>query len=125
MIYKREEFIEENVEDKKFPVKQIECLSATDGSDTKYLGRLTMAVQTPMGVSQMPITFEIDADGIEGAFQKFSSLADKAVEDAKKELEERIQEARQKAQSRIVTPDQLSTSGITQLRGMGGPNVQT
>jgi len=124
MIYKSEEYIAEDAESQKFPVKQIECLTAIDGSSTKYIGRLAMAVQTPMGVTQMPISFDISAESVEDAFQKFETFAVGAIERAKRELQQRVDEIRRKAESRIVTPDQLSTTGITKLQGMGGQGIK-
>ena len=61
MIYKREEFIEESPTDQKFPVKQIEVLSSLDGKESKYIGRVSLGLQTPMGVQTIPVSFEVEA----------------------------------------------------------------
>ena len=111
MIYKREEFVEEDPENQKFQVKQVERLSSIDGSDTKYIGHLSMGVRTQMGVTNVPVVFEIEATNVEDAFQKFESLAEDAIEEAKKQLEDQFREARQKAQSRIVTPGEMGAGG--------------
>lgn len=116
MIYQREEFVEENATDQKFPVKQVERLTSTDGAETKYVGRLSMAVRTPMGATTLPVAFEIDAANIEDAFQKFEPLADAAVEEAKKNLEEQLREMRQKSQSRIVTPGEMGAGGMGRIQ---------
>lgn len=104
MIYKREEFIEENEGDKKFPVKQIDQLTSLDGEVKKFVGRVSLALQTPMGVTTLPISFEIKAETIGEAFSKFSELADAEIEISKRELQEELQELRRRNQSRIVTP---------------------
>lgn len=111
MIYKREEFIEESPEDEKFPAKQIETLTTLDGAKTRYIGRLSMGIQTPMGVSSIPITFEIEASGIEEAFRQFEAKAEVEIEKAKGELQDQLQDMRRKAQSRIVTPGEIAAGG--------------
>ena len=96
-------------------VGRFDRLTANDDSETRYIGRLSMAVQTPVGVSNVPVSFEIDASGIVQAFEKFGALADAAIENAKKELQEQVQEMRRKAQSRIVTPGELG-GGMGNIR---------
>ena len=73
MIYKRENFIEENPDSQQFPVRQIEKMSAIDGSSTKFVGRVSLGLETPMGVQTMPVSFEIEADTVEDAFAQFES----------------------------------------------------
>ena len=112
MIYKREEFIEENPTDQKFPVKQIEVLSSLDGKESKYIGRVSLGLQTPMGVQTIPVSFEVEAANIQEAFAKFPSRADVEVEAAKKEL----QEMRRRSASRIVTPGDLPPTDMGKLK---------
>ena len=107
MIYKREEFIDENPGDEKFPIKQIEQLSSLDGEAKRFVGRVNLGLQTPMGMQSMPVSFEIEAVTVQEAFEKFSARAETEVETARKEVEQQIQEMRRRSQSRIVTPDQL------------------
>ena len=115
MIYKREEFVEENPENKKFPVKHIEQLSPIDGSQKKFIGRVNMGIQTAMGVQTLPVTFEIEAETIEGAFTGFEARAEEQIEKAKHELESQIQEMRHQAQSRIVMPGDLALGDLGKL----------
>lgn len=121
MIYRREEYLEESPDSKKYPVKTIEQLSALGGDETRYLGRVSLAVQTGMGVSSLPISFEIPAADIHEAFRKFEVAADAEIENAKKELQGQMEEMRRKAQSRIVTPGEIPPGGIPPgaMGGMG------
>jgi len=127
MIYKREEFVEEDASNKKYPVKQIEVLTPAGGGAAKYFGRLSMGVQTPVGISSIPINFEIDAPTIQEAFAKFESRAEEEIEKAKNELQDQLQEYRRKAQSRIITPGEIAPGGIApgeiSAGGIGGLKV--
>ena len=80
-----------------------------DGSDdatreTIYLG--ATQIMTPAGA--LPINFDIEADGLADAVQKFSTLAKEHMEKTIAELQ-RLQ--REQASS-IVVPGQGSGSGI-------------
>lgn len=116
MIYKREEFIEEADRDGKYPLKQVEQLSAVDGSGKRFVGHVSLAVETPMGVSTIPVSFEIQAAGIAQAFEKFDARADEEVEKTKGELQSQFDEMRRKAQSRIVTPDEVLPGGMGKIK---------
>jgi len=107
MIYRREEFFEEQPEDQKFPVRQVEQVTSLDGSVKKFVGRVTLGIQTPMGVTSLPVTFEIEAASVQEAFAKFSQRAETEVEAAKSELQDELTEMRRRSQSRIVTPGDL------------------
>ena len=116
MIFKRENFIDENPEDEKFPLKQIEQLTALDGGSPRFIGRVSIGLQTPMGAQSMPVSFEIDADTVEAAFGKFADQAEKEVERAKEELETQMKEMRRQSQNRIVTPDEIASGGMSKLQ---------
>ena len=103
MIYRREEHIEENEKDTKYPVKQIDQLTSLDGAVKKFIGRVSLALQTPMGMTTLPVTFEIKAADIHEAFAKFAERAEVEIEVAKQELSAELQEIRRRSQSRIVT----------------------
>lgn len=119
MIYKRDEYIEESPDDRKFPLRQIEQLQTIDGSSTRFVGHVSLAIQTPMGYSNMPLSFEIEAPSLAEAFKKFPAAAEAEIENAKKELEEQIGEMRRKAASRIITPGELPP-GAMPPGGLGG-----
>jgi hypothetical protein len=116
MIYRREEFFEEQPEDQKFPVKQVEQITSLDGSVKKFVGRVTLGVQTPMGVTSLPVSFEIEAASIQEAFTKFSQRAETEVEAAKSELQDELTEMRRRSQSRIVTPGDLPPTDLGKLK---------
>mgnify|MGYP006278239337 CR=1 FL=1 len=108
MIYKKDEYVQENQQDERFPVKRIEVLDAVDGDDTRFVGSVALGMQTPMGVQQVPVNFEIEADDIEDAFEKFEAHANPRIEETRKEIEKQIRQARQEAQNRIVRPDEMN-----------------
>ena len=116
MIYEREQFIEECPENEKFPVKQIEQLTSLDGGSKRFIGRVSIGLQTPMGVQSMPVSFDIEAGTIQEAFDKFEARAEEEIGHAKNELENQIQEIRRQSQSRIVTPDEIAPGGLSKLQ---------
>ena len=111
MIYRREDYIEQMEDNEKFPVKQIEVLQPVGDGEPKFIGQLTMGLQTPMGVQQMPISFEIDAKDIAEAFTKFEETAEPRIEEARKGIEEEIRRMRDEASSRIVRPGEMAPPG--------------
>jgi len=116
MIYKRDEFIEQDPQNAKYPLKQIEQLSSLDGGTKRFVGHVSLGVQTPMGMSTIPISFEIEAGTVAEAFQKFGARADGEVEKAKGDLQKRLEEMRRKAQSRIVTPGEVAPGDMGKIR---------
>lgn len=116
MIFRRENFIEENPDDPKYPVKQVEQLTAVDGGSKHFVGRVSIGIQTPMGVQTLPVSFDIQAETVEGAFSLFQARADEEIEKAKNELQDQLQELRRQSQSRIVTPDEIAPGGISKLQ---------
>jgi len=111
MIYKRENYVEEQKDNEKFPVKQIEVLQPVGEGDSKFIGQLTMGLQTPMGVQQIPISFEIDASDIAEAFSRFEDAAQPRIEEARKGIEEEIRRIRDEASSRIIRPGEMAPPG--------------
>ena len=107
MIYKREEYIDENAQDEKFPVKRIDALTPLDDSATKFIGQVALGVQTPMGVQQIPVSFEIEAASPQEAFQKFEAAALPRIEETRRQIEDEIGKLRQDASSRIVRPGEV------------------
>ena len=108
MIYRKEEYGEENQDDDRFPVKRIEVLAAIDSDDKRFVGSVALGMQTPMGVQQIPVNFEIEAGDIEEAFDNFEAHANPRIEETRKEVEDQIKKARQQAQNRIVRPDEMN-----------------
>jgi hypothetical protein len=84
-----------------------------DGSDDParkvvFIGQAT--VMTPMG--SLPLSFELDAPDLAGAVAGFGAAAQRAIEEAAREL----QELRRQAASSIVIPE----AGSATLKGIGG-----
>ncbi len=78
------------------------------GRSVLYVGQAT--IMTPMG--SLPLSFELDASTLAEAVERFGPAAQRAVDDAARE----IQEMRRQAASSIVIPD----AGAAALKGMGG-----
>ena len=116
MIYRREEYFEESPEDDKFPVRQIEQIVSVDGSVRKFVGRVSLGIQTPMGVSSVPVSFEIEAATVQEAFQKFPRIAEAEIERAKGDLQRELEEMRRQSQSRIVTPGDIRPGDLGKLQ---------
>lgn len=84
-----------------------------DGADDParevlFLGQAT--VMTPMG--SLPLSFELHAASLAEAVEQFGPAAQRAVEEAARE----IQEMRRQAASSIVIPE----AGAAAIKGMGG-----
>jgi hypothetical protein len=108
MIYRRDEFVQDETGDADFPVKQVDRLLSLDESEQRFIGRATLSMQTPMGLQQIPLSFEIEADSVEQAFARYTETARPKIEELRQRLQERLEEIRRQEQSRIVTPE---TSG--------------
>ena len=124
MIYRRAEFVQEDTEDEDFPIKQVDRLESLDGDEKKFIGRANLNMQTPVGVQQIPISFEIDAGDIEDAFDKYAAAARPKINEVRERIQQRIQQMQQQAQQQqgnIVTPDQSQMAGdivsLDDLRG--------
>jgi hypothetical protein len=115
MIYRKDEFVSHDEEDSEFPIKQIDRLEPIDGSQSRFIGRATLNMMTRVGVQQMPVSFEIEAVDIEGAFAKYVEAARPKIEEFEQHLQERIEELRREEQSRIVTPGEAPGGGIIQF----------
>jgi hypothetical protein len=93
-------------------IRRMTPVTADGGDDgsrpVQYIGQAT--VMTPMG--SLPLSFELDAATMAEAVSKFGPAAQRAVEEAARE----IQEMRRQAASSIVIPD----AGAAALKGMGG-----
>lgn len=120
MIYKREEYIQETQEEGRSAMRQIEVLAPKDegAHNHRYIGHVTMMLQTPMGAQQMPVSFEIGASSVEEAFEKFDEYAQPRIEETRKAVEQELQRMRQESSNRIVSPDELGGAG-----GRGGGNI--
>jgi hypothetical protein len=105
MIYKRDEFVQDDTGDQEFPVMQVDRLMNLDESEQRFIGRATLNMQTPMGVQQIPLSFEIEADSVEQAFARYAETARPKIEELRHRLQERLEELRRQEQSRIVTPE--------------------
>jgi len=96
-------------------VGTIRCLTPVKSDGTPDAGRTSMfigeaQILTPMGA--IPVTFEIDANGLADAIGKYEEAAKEGVERTVKE----IQEYRRQAASSIVIPQ----GGAGGLPGLGG-----
>lgn len=92
----------------------------SDGSDDPsrpvlFVGQAT--VMTPMG--SLPLSFELEASTLAEAVARFGPAAERAIEEAAREL----QELRRQAASSIVIPDAASAA-LKGIGGKGGGGIQ-
>ena len=121
MIYKREEYIQQAEEDAKFPVRHIEAMTDIDTGEATFIGQVALGLQTPAGVQQIPVSFEIPAPTIKEAFEKFEEAAGPRVEEARKGIEEEIGRLRREQAGRIIRPDEIGgLGGVPGAGGQGG-----
>ena len=123
MIYKREEYVQQAEEGAKFPVRQIEAMTDIDTGESTFVGQVALGLQTPMGVQQIPVSFEIPAPTIKEAFDKFEETAAPRVEEARKGIEEEINRMRREQAGRIIRPEEiggLGAAGLGAQPGAGG-----
>lgn len=123
MIYRKEELVQDETGDEDFPIKQIDRLEALEGDEQRFIGRATLNMQTPAGIQQIPLSFEIEADSVEEAFEKYSAAAKPKIEELRQRLQERLQEMRRQQDKRIVTPEpggQMPGEGVIKLDDLRG-----
>ena len=118
MIYRKDEFVSHDEEDKEFPIKQIDRLEPIDGSQPRFIGRATLNMMTRVGVQQIPVSFEIDAATVEEAFAKYVEMVKPKIEEFKQHLQERMEEMRREEQNRIVTPGEAVGGRIIKFDDM-------
>lgn len=124
MIAKRETYVQEADRESKYPVRNMEVLSDIESGEQRFIGQVALGVQTPMGVQQLPVSFEIEADSVKDAFGKFEARADQEVAQARQHIEEEINKARREEAGRIVRPGEVSLGGGPVPGGtQGGGNV--
>lgn len=92
----------------------------SDGADDPsrpvlFVGQAT--VMTPMG--SLPLSFELEASTLAEAVVRFGPAAERAIEEAAREL----QELRRQAASSIVIPDAASAA-LKGIGGKGGGGIQ-
>jgi hypothetical protein len=107
-LYREEVFTDQKVGS----IRRMTPVTAEGSDDPSravlYIGQAT--VMTPMG--SLPLSFELEAADMSAAVAMFGAAAQRAVEDAARE----IQEMRRQAASSIVIPD----AGAAALKGIGG-----
>jgi hypothetical protein len=104
MIYRKEEYVQHDEEDQQFRIKQVDRLLEVDGEGQRFIGRAVLNMYTNMGVQQIPVSFEIDAQDIQDAFAKYKEVGVPKIDEMKERIQNRLEEARREQQNRIVTP---------------------
>ncbi|HET7370647.1 MAG TPA: hypothetical protein VFK45_07410 [Gammaproteobacteria bacterium] len=114
-LYREEIFTDRNVGtiQKLTPVKGDG--EPDTGRDILYVGQTQL--MTPMGA--LPVSFEIEADSLQHAAERFAEYAQGAVEDTMN----RLNEMRREAASSIVTPGQ-GGGGMGGMSGGPGGNIR-
>jgi hypothetical protein len=115
MIAKRESYVEEAQQDSKYPVRNLEVLTDIESGQARYVGQVALGIQTPMGVQQLPVSFEIEAESVKDAFGQFEERAEQEVAQARQRIQQEVDKARHEEAGRIVRPGEVG------LGGGGGP----
>jgi hypothetical protein len=121
MIYRKDEFVQQDAEDNEFPIKQVDRLDPIGGGAPRFIGRAALNMTTPLGIQQIPVSFEIDAPTIEDAFARYTECAKPRMEEVKQRVQERLEELRRSEQGRIVQPGGRESGRIIRLDGLRGP----
>jgi len=108
MIYRKEEYVQHDENDREFPIKQIDRLEGVDGGGVRFIGRAVLNMQTPLGIQQLPVSFEVQADSIRDAFARYAEYARPQIEEVRSRIQQRIEQLRQGEESRIITPGQAA-----------------
>jgi hypothetical protein len=87
MIYRKHEYVQDQTGDEQFRVKVIDELTDVLGQTVRYIGRATVNMQTPLGIQQFPVSFEIEAASIEEAFAAYSQMAGPKVESVRRHVQ--------------------------------------
>jgi hypothetical protein len=111
MIYRKDEFVQDDEKDSQFPIKTVDRLEAVDGSEQRFVGRAALNMQTPFGIEQIPISFEIQAGSIQEAFSRYRECAEPKINEVKEHIQNRLEQLRRAEQSRIVTPGEAGAPG--------------
>ncbi len=109
MIYRKKEYVQEDKNDSRFPVKQIEMMEpvGSEEESARFVGHVGLGMQTPMGVQQIPVSFEIEAEDIKDAFDKFAACANPKIEETRRQVEQEVQKLRKESSNRIVQPGDM------------------
>jgi hypothetical protein len=86
--------------------------SADSSRPVLYVGQAQ--IMTPMGA--LPISFELEASGLDGAIEAFAAAAEQAVQQTMREL----QEMRREQASSLVIPDAGGGLGNPDMMNRGG-----
>ena len=113
MIYRKEEYLQDDSDDSQFPIKQIDCLQEVNGPGKRFIGHAALNIETPAGVQQTPVPFEIKADSIEAAFKVYADSAKPKLDETRQHVQQWLEEMRRQYQNKIVTPGQPT----------GGPGI--
>ena len=122
MIYRKEEFVQQDAEDTEFPIKQVDRLEPLQEGRSRFIGRAALNMTTPIGIQQMPVSFEIDADTIEDAFARYNEHARPKLEEVKQHVQQRLDELRRSQEERIVRPGVQESNRIIRLDDLKKPD---
>ena len=102
-------YLEETFTDRRVgTIKRMSPVTAAGAPDgTRHVVYVGQAqIMTPMGA--LPLSFEIEADSLDGAIAKFGPAAEVAVQQTMREL----QEMRRESASSLVIPDAGSAAAL-------------
>jgi len=112
VIYRKQEFVEDQTGDPEFPIKVIDRLDSLDGEAFRFIGRATLNMKTPLGIQQFPISFEIVADSTDEAFQKYSQHARPKMEEVRRHIQSQLDRIHQEQEDEgALAPEKASGDG--------------
>ncbi len=116
VIYRKHEFVQDNTGDKQFPVKVIDELTDVLGQAVRYIGRATINMQTPLGIQQFPVSFEIQAQSVQEAFAAYSDAASPKVESVRRHLQALLDKLRADGQDSAGAADAQANGSADAVR---------
>lgn len=121
MIYRKQEFVQDNSGDSDFPIKVIDHLESLDDAIVKFIGRAVLNMRTPAGIHQIPVSFEIDAESIEDAFEQYAEAAKPKIQEVRRHVQRQLDRLKSQQQpGRIITPDQAGGPDIIKFDDLKG-----
>ncbi|NLW51191.1 MAG: hypothetical protein GXY85_10180 [Candidatus Brocadiaceae bacterium] len=120
MIYRKDEFVQQDQDDKEFPIKQVDRLEPVPEGPPRFIGRAALNMNTPMGIQQIPVSFEIEAETIQDAFARYTELARPKLEEVKQHVQQRLRQLHAAEQDQIVRPGGSDGDRIIRLDDLKG-----
>jgi hypothetical protein len=104
VIFRKDEYVQRDEGDREFPIKQVDRLEALEGEEVRFIGRAVLNMQSPIGIQQIPVYFEIPAATVQEAFEEYAECARPKIEETREHVQQQIERLRQAEEGVIQTP---------------------